>query len=210
MFNRNHNPKWYGSPWRNSKGYMAKISDHGSSRWKYSTGYEWICSQKGNWWHGKWSSRKVKCLKSGSIFIIVDQRHQSQNLLRTTMLMNHYPVKVSPRKYLNSTKCVIQPRELNNMEESEIAKELWSQGVIAVKRISVRYDLYALTINGQTLPEHIDIGYFKSSHSTIYSKPSKMFSMPEIWSYKKFMQGKSCLRWMWQRREYSRWLHKRT
>ena len=94
--------------------------------------------------------KKVKRLKSGCIFIIVDQKHQNQNLLRTTKLMNHYPVKVSPHKYLNSTKCVIQSRELNNMEESYIAEELRSQGVIAVKRISVRYDLYCLTINGQS------------------------------------------------------------
>ena len=90
--------------------------------------------------------KKVKRLKSGSIFIIVDQKHKSQNLLRTTKLMNYYPVKVSPHKYLNSTKCVIQSRELNNMEESYIVEELRSQGVIAVKRISVRYDLYCLTI----------------------------------------------------------------
>ena len=105
---------------------------------------------------------KVKHLKSGRIFIIVDQKHQSQNLVRTTMLMNHYPVKVSPHKYLNSTKCVIQSRELNNMEESEIAKGLRSQGVLAVKRISVRYGLYALTVSGQTIPEHINIGYLKA------------------------------------------------
>ena len=106
--------------------------------------------------------KKVKRLKSGCIFIIVDQKHQSQNLLRTTKLMNYYPVKVSPHKYLNSTKCVIQSRELNNMEESYIVEELRSQGGIAVKRISVRYDLYCLTINGQTIPEHIDIGYLKA------------------------------------------------
>ena len=80
--------------------------------------------------------KKVKRLKSGCIFIIVDQKHQSQNLLRTTKLMNYYPVKVSPHKYLNSTKCVIQSMELNNMEESYIVEELRSQGVIAVKGIS--------------------------------------------------------------------------
>ena len=115
---------------------------------------------------------KVKCLKSGSIFIIVDQRHQSQNLLRTIMLMNHYPVKVSPHTYVNSTKCVIQSRELNNMEESEIAKE---PGVLAVKRISVRYDLYPLTINGQTIPEHIDIGYLKAPTRLYIPNPQRCF-----------------------------------
>ena len=130
------NPKWYGSSWYTSKRYMAEISDHGSGRRKYSTGYGWICSEKGNWWYGEWSSKKVKRLKSGCIFIIVYQKHQSQKLLRTTKLMNYYPLKVSPHKYLNSTKCIIQSRELNNMEETYIVEELRSQGVIAVKRIS--------------------------------------------------------------------------
>ena len=191
MLNLNPNPIWYGSPWRNSKGYMAKISDHGSSRWKDTAGYEWNCSQKGNWWHGKWSSKKGKCLKSGSIFIIVDQRHQSQNLLRTTMLMNHYPAKVSPHKYVNSTKCVIQSRELNNMEESEIAKELRSQGFLAVKRISVRYDLYALTINGQTIPEHIDIGYLKAPTRLYIPNPQRCFQCQKFGHTKNSYKGKA-------------------
>ena len=121
------------------------------------------------------------------------------------MLINHYP----PHKYLNSTKCVIQSRELNNMEESEIAMELRLQGVLAIEIISVKYDFYALTINGQTIPEHINTGIWKLPFD-IYSKPSKMFTMPKIRSYQKFMQGKSCLQWMWQRRAYFRWLHKWT
>ena len=68
--------------------------------------------------------KKCKYLKSGKVFIEVDSKDQSRNLLRTTMLLNYLPVKVSPHRYLNSTKFVIQCRELNNMEEDEIAKEL--------------------------------------------------------------------------------------
>ena len=134
---------------------------------------------------------KVKRLKSGSIFIIVDQRHQSQNLLRTTMLMNHYPVKVSPHKYLNSTKCVIQSRELNNMEESEIAKELRSQGVLAVKRISVRYDLYALTINGQTIPENIYIGYLRAPTRPYIPNPQRCFQCQKFGNTKNSCKAKA-------------------
>ena len=176
-------PKMIWTPWCNWKIYMANISDHGSSRWKYSTGCGWICSKKGNWWHGKWSSRKVKCLKSGSIFIIVDQKHQSQNLSRTTMLMNYYPVKVSP------TKCVIQSRELNNMAE-------WNCKGTSITRCSCsKTNLreiwficpdHRLTNNSRTHQYWL----FESSHSTIYSKPSKMFSTPEIRSYQKFLQRK--------------------
>ena len=135
--------------------------------------------------------KKVKRLKSGCIFIIVDQKHQSQNLLRTTKLMNHYPVKVSPHKYLNSTKCVIQSRELNNMEESYIAEELRSQGVIAVKRISVRYDLYCLTINGQTIPEHIDIGYLKARTRPYIPNPQRCFQCHKFGHTKNSCKGKA-------------------
>ena len=135
--------------------------------------------------------KKVKRLKSGCIFIIVDQKHQSQNLLRTTKLMNYYPVKVSPHKYLNSTKCVIQSRELNNMEESYIVEELRSQGVIAVKRISVRYDLYCLTINGQTIPEQIDIGYLKASTRPYIPNPQRCFQCHKFGHTKNSCKGKA-------------------
>ena len=135
--------------------------------------------------------KKVKRLKSGSIFIIVDQKHQSQNLLRTTKLMNYYPVKVSPHKYLNSTKCVIQSRELNNMEESYIVEELRSQGVIAVKRISVRYDLYCLTINGQTIPEHIDIGYLKAHTRPYIPNPQRCYQCHKFGHTKNSCKGKA-------------------
>ena len=85
-------------------------------------------------------------------------KHRSWNLMKTTMLLNYLPVKVSPHRYLNSTKFVIQCRELNNMEEDEIAEECRPQGITAVNRISVRHDRYCLTFNGQTFPEKISVG----------------------------------------------------
>ena len=39
-------------------------------------------------------------------------------------------------------------KELDTMEEDEIKKEVQSQGIIAVKRISICYRLYVLTIKG--------------------------------------------------------------
>ena len=44
------------------------------------------------------------------------------------------------------------------MDEEEIKKELQPQGIIAVKRISIRYSLYVLTIKGQNIPNKINIG----------------------------------------------------
>ena len=110
---------------------------------------------------------------------------------QVTKLMNYYPVKVSPHKYLNSTKCVIQSRELNNMEESYIVEELRSQGVIAVKRISVRYELYCLTINGQTIPEHIDIGYLKARTRPYIPNPQRCYQCHKFGHTKNSCKGKA-------------------
>ena len=100
-------------------------------------------------------------MKSGSIFIEVEKKHQSKNLLRTKMLMGSIPVKVTPHRTLNSRKFVIKCAELDNIDKEEIKNELEPQGIIAVKRISVRFSLYAMTIKGQNIPEKINIGYLK-------------------------------------------------
>ena len=97
----------------------------------------------------------VKPMKSGSVFIEVETKQQCKNLLKTTKLLGYLPVKVSPHRTLNSSKFVIKCEELDKMDEEEIKKELQPQGIIAVKRISIRYSLYVLTIKGQTIPKRI-------------------------------------------------------
>ena len=152
-----------------------------------------------------WQTAKCKPTKSGSIFIEVAKKHQSKNLLRTTMLMGCIPVKVSPHRTLNSRKFVIKCQELDNMEEEDIKKELKPQGIIAVKRISVRYSLYVMTIKGQDIPEKINIGYLKKDLT--FHTP-KMLPMPKIWTHQEFMQRKGSLCWMWWGRAQCRWLWK--
>ena len=135
--------------------------------------------------------KKCKYLKSGKVFTEVDTKHQSRNLLRTTMLLNYLPVKVSPHRYLNATKFVIQCRELNNMEEDEIAKELRPQGITAVKRISVRHDLYCLTINGQTFPEKISVGYLKVKTKPYIPNTQRCFQCHQFGHMKTSCKGKA-------------------
>ena len=129
----------------------------------------------------------VKPMKSGSVFIEVETKQQCKNFLKTTKLLGHLPVKVSPHRTLNSSIFVIKCEELDTMEEDEIKKELLPQGIIAVKRISIHYSLYVLTIKGQNIPKRINIGYLKKRNTTIHSQPTKMFSMPEIWTYQEFL-----------------------
>ena len=45
--------------------------------------------------------KQCKPMKSSSIFIEVEKKHQSKNLLRITMLMGSIPVKVTPYRTLN-------------------------------------------------------------------------------------------------------------
>ena len=99
----------------------------------------------------------VKPMKLGRVFIQVETKQQCKNLLKTTKFLGYLPVKVSPHRTLNSSKFVIKCEELDKMDEEEIKKELQPQGIIAVKRISIRYSLYVLTIKGQTIPKRINI-----------------------------------------------------
>ena len=129
----------------------------------------------------------VKPMKSGRVFIEMETRQQCKNLLKTTKLLGYLPVKVSPHRTLNSLKFVIKCKELDKMEEDEIKKELQPQGIIAVKRISIRYSLYVLTIKGQTIPKRINIGYLKKDTRPYIPNPQRCFQ------YQKFVHTKkSC------------------
>ena len=54
-------------------------------------------------------------------------------------------------------------------------KKLKPQGTIAVKRISVRYSLYVMTIKGQDIPEKINIGYLKKETRPYIPNPQRCF-----------------------------------
>ena len=116
----------------------------------------------------------VKPMKSGSVFIEVETKQQCKNLLKTTKLLGYLPVKVSPHRTLNSSKFVIKCEELDKMDEEEIKKELQPQGIIAVKRISIRYSLYVLTIKGQNIPtKKINIGYLRKETRPYIPNPQR-------------------------------------
>ena len=134
--------------------------------------------------------KQCKPMKSGSIFIGVEKKHQSKNLLRTTMLMGSIPVKVTPHRTLNSRKFVIKCVELDNIDEEEIKNELEPQGIIAVKRISVHFSLYVMTIKGQDIPEKNQHWIHEKRNTTLYSQSPKMLPMPEIWTQKIRAKGK--------------------
>ena len=133
----------------------------------------------------------VKPMKSGRVFIEVETKQQCKNLLKTTKLLGYLPVKVSPHRTLNSSKYVIKCEELDKMDEEEIKKELQPQGIIAVKRNSIRYSLYVLTIKGQTIPKRINIGYLKKETRPYIPNPQRCFQCQKFGHTKNSFKGKA-------------------
>ena len=77
------------------------------------------------------------------------------------------------------------------MEEGDIKEELKPQGIIAVKRISVRYSLYVITIKGQDIPEKINIGYLKKETRPYIPNPQRCFQCQKFWHTKNSCKGKA-------------------
>ena len=70
-------------------------------------------------------------------------------------------------------------------------KELQPQGIIAVKRISIRYSLYVLTIKGQTVPKRINIGYLKKETRPYIPNPQRCFQCQKFGHTKNSCKGKA-------------------
>ena len=105
--------------------------------------------------------------------------------------MGCIPVKVSPHRTLNSRKFVIKCQELDNMEEEDIKEELKPQGITAVKRISVRYSLYVMTIKRQDIPEKINIGYLKKETRPYIPNPQRCFQCQKFGHTKNACKGQA-------------------
>ena len=119
----------------------------------------------------------IKPMKSGRVFIEVETKQQCENLLKTSKLLGYLHVKLSPHRTLNSSKFVIKCEELDKMDEEGIKKELQPQGIIAVKRISIRYSLYVLTIKGQNIPKKKSIlDIWKKKHALVFLTLKDVFN----------------------------------
>ena len=101
--------------------------------------------------------KDVKKLRSGDILVECAKKAHAENLLRATTLAG-VGMKASPHRSLNSSKGVIRTRDLGDLDEEEIASELRDQGVLSVRRITIKKDIiptntYILTFSKPSPPE---------------------------------------------------------
>ena len=109
----------------------------------------------------------VTALPNNFILLDCNNANQSEKLQSTTFLDN-IPVNITPHKSFNFCKGVIRCKDLglHMCTEEEIVAELFNQGVIACRRITIKKNdqiietsTYVLTFNKLQLSKTINAGY---------------------------------------------------
>ncbi|GBM26150.1 hypothetical protein AVEN_196979-1 [Araneus ventricosus] len=125
--------------------------------------------------------KATKKLRSGDLLVEVESPKQAKEISKLKSLST-IPVTVKPHATLNSSKGVISCGELLNESEEKITEELKSQGVIHVRRITIRRDgqllntkHLILTFDSNKLPENIKAGYMRLSVRTYIPNPLRCF-----------------------------------
>ncbi|XP_046562612.1 uncharacterized protein LOC124271506 [Haliotis rubra] len=148
--------------------------------------------------------KNVTRLRGGSLLVECALRQQSVNLLSLKQFVNT-KVVVSVHKTLNSTRGIIRDRArcLTDMSEEEIAAELKSQGVTAVKRFTKKQhdgtisktNTYLFTFSLSVLPKSIKAGYFNISVEVYIPNPLRCYNCQKFGHGSKFCRGIStCFR----------------
>ncbi|GBN50026.1 hypothetical protein AVEN_95581-1 [Araneus ventricosus] len=125
--------------------------------------------------------KSPKKLRSGDLLVEVESPKQAKEIAKIKSLST-IPVTVKPHATLKSSKGVISCGELLNESEEKITEELKSQGVIHVRRITIRRDgqllntkHLILSFDSNKLPEHIKAGYMRLSVRTYIPNPLRCF-----------------------------------
>ena len=128
----------------------------------------------------------VKPMKSGSVFIEVETKQQCKNLLKTTKLLGYYCESFTTQnpkfiKICHQMRGTGQDGRRRNQKRTSTTRNHCCQKDIHTIE-SVRFNHQRTNYSKKDqywIPE--------KRNTTIHSQPSKMFSMPEIWTYHEFV-----------------------
>ncbi|XP_055932812.1 uncharacterized protein LOC129962837 [Argiope bruennichi] len=120
-------------------------------------------------------------MRSGDLLVEVNTRKQAQNIQKLKALAT-IRVSVTPHQSLNTSKGVITCGEIFNLPVELITEEMKPQGVINVKRITIKRDgeiietkHHILTFKSPKLPEHVYAGYIKLPVKPYIPNPLRCF-----------------------------------
>ena len=121
------------------------------------------------------------------LLVHFDKKIFSDKLLYRTDKLIDIPVKVTPHRALNYSRCVIWCKELAGMDEEDIQEKLKSQGVTKVERMKRRKDgrlippdSYILTRNDQEIPKEIKVGFLIRNTRVYISNPLTVLQLPKV------------------------------
>ncbi|GFW25092.1 putative RNA-directed DNA polymerase from transposon BS [Trichonephila clavipes] len=125
--------------------------------------------------------KTVKRLRSGDILIETHTALQTKSFLLANTFLDS-PVTICPHKSLNTFRGVISESDLLSTPESEILEGFSDQGVIQVRRITIKKDAtiiptkhLILTFNRPKLPPAIKAGYLNCKIRPYIPNPLRCF-----------------------------------
>ncbi|GFV09632.1 uncharacterized protein TNCV_2937431 [Trichonephila clavipes] len=125
--------------------------------------------------------KSIKRLSSGDLLIETISNLQTKSFLLAKTFLNS-PVNVSPHKTLNSCRGVISEPDLLSTPESEILEGFSDQGVIQVRRITIKKDSniiptkhLILTFNSPKLRTTVKAGYLNCKIRAYIPNPLRCF-----------------------------------
>ncbi|GFW50444.1 uncharacterized protein TNCV_2887491 [Trichonephila clavipes] len=125
--------------------------------------------------------KSVKRLRSGDLLIETLSAIQTKSFLQRKTFLNS-PVNIYPHKTLNSCRGIISEPDLLTTTDAEILDGFSGQGVIQVRRITIRRDALIiptkhiiLTFNSPKLPTTIKAGYLNCRIRPYIPNPLRCF-----------------------------------
>ena len=126
--------------------------------------------------------KSIKRLRDGCFVVECTRRWLAMGLLKTSWLVDR-PTYVSIHKALSSSHGLIPCHELSGMMEMETKMELQEQGVVEVRRVTMKRDTEKvptntlfLTFNTPDLPKEIMVGYLKVKVALFVPNPVHCFN----------------------------------
>ena len=166
---------------------MAKISHHGSCRSKSSTEFKCICFEKGNRWDGKCWTRQCKtheirqCLyQSGNKTTMQKspEDNQATGLFTCESFTTQNPKFIKICHQMRGTGQ--DGRRRNQKRTSNTRHHCCQKDIHTIQSVRFNHQRTNYSKKDQYwIPE--------KRNTTLHSQPSKMFSMPEIWTYQEFV-----------------------
>ncbi|GFT15527.1 putative RNA-directed DNA polymerase from transposon BS [Trichonephila clavipes] len=125
--------------------------------------------------------KSVKQLRSGDLLVETSSSTQTKSFLLAKSFLD-LPVNIIPYKSLNTSRGVISESDLLTTPEAETLDRFSNQGVIQVRRITIKKDLAViltkhliLTFSSLTLPQTIKAGYLNCKIRPYIPNPLRCF-----------------------------------